>query len=727
MALFSNILYLFNGIDIDNLIQENNSIKEELSSIKKDLLKYSISLKEKNSEISQIRKLNKSYKGDLDKEINKSSKLKIEIDNLLTKNAELNNRNEILTNSEQKQKDKNEEISKANTALNEKNYVLSSEVKKLNERIFKLEAQRTEQQSYLSETLAEMSMMKTDLDNLKSEYDSKNEKIEKAQKTIEIEKAEKEKAEKDYTRLLENYHIISEKYGSLQITVKELRNETNRITANFEKTKEKINLLNEENSNKEKERNTLLERFKKQEEENEYLRQQIQGLVAEKEELSPYMYLVEAKKEQEAIESAIKEARNDLQDSLDSATSILLTIKHEEIKNSLENAIKTSQETVNSFDCTLEELKESKETIDSTSKEAIEKEKNLIEHEEIERKHREEEEEKKRQEEENWHKEQEMKNDLERLVGVAKSFCNTISNDDISMPLQTAIDDTDIFIKAGLFDLHTLDAKHTILKNALDEAKKEIENTKRAESHVVKRSILEIFDTKEGNIIDSESFFKRPEHELIRWRRIFEESILTREHRFICTNCRQDVKISGRKYYRGQVSFFSHLHDSDYCEMKTTTGLSKEQIEARKYGLVAESDRHKKLKTLIYNALGGHISLNKGVTDVAAEKRVNSDLPYMNWRRPDVMAKYKDIKIVFELQLSTTFISVIVQRDIFYRLNDYFIIWVFNFDDNPKYVDLTNLMCKDIYYANKRNVFIFAKDNQKTCISLIISIVVWEL
>lgn len=221
-----------------------------------------------------------------------------------------------------------------------------------------------------------------------------------------------------------------------------------------------------------------------------------------------------------------------------------------------------------------------------------------------------------------------------------------------------------------------------------------IQEEKREENHVVKRSILEIFDTKEGDIIEAESFFQRPEHELIRWRRIFEESILAGEHRFICTNCRQDVKISGRKYERGQVAFFSHLHDSDYCEIKTTTGLSKEQIEARKYGLIAESDRHKKLKKQIYEALNGYVSHKKGVTEVSEEKRINSNLPYMNWRKPDVIAKYNNQNIVFELQLSTTFVSVVVQRDIFYRLNDYFIIWVFNFEDNQKYVDLTNLMCK---------------------------------
>lgn len=94
------------------------------------------------------------------------------------------------------------------------------------------------------------------------------------------------------------------------------------------------------------------------------------------------------------------------------------------------------------------------------------------------------------------------------------------------------------------------------------------------------------------------------------------------------------------------------------------------------------------------------------------EQRIKSKLPYLNWRRPDVVARFRDLNIVFELQLSTTFLSVVVDRDIFYRLNGYFIIWVFNFDDNKEYVNLYNLMCKDIYYGNKRNIFIFDQKAQ---------------
>lgn len=81
--------------------------------------------------------------------------------------------------------------------------------------------------------------------------------------------------------------------------------------------------------------------------------------------------------------------------------SILSTIKHEEIKKTLEDAIKFSRELVDSVDCTLEELNDSKRNLDSASNEAEEQEKELIEQEEAERKRKEEEKaEQKRKEEE---------------------------------------------------------------------------------------------------------------------------------------------------------------------------------------------------------------------------------------------------------------------------------------------------------------------------------------
>ncbi|MBR4157063.1 MAG: WG repeat-containing protein [Bacteroidales bacterium] len=228
-----------------------------------------------------------------------------------------------------------------------------------------------------------------------------------------------------------------------------------------------------------------------------------------------------------------------------------------------------------------------------------------------------------------------------------------------------------------------------------------------------KLSIPEVYDVEEEKTINSRDFFSQNENELILWRRNLQERFLLGQTRFICPECKQPVKISGHKLARGRVCYFAHYKDSDDCPYKTGVSRTKEEIERLKYSLVKESNRHKYLKAAIASALNGERSKLMGVENVECEKYISSDIPYLKWRRPDVYAEYNGRKFVFELQLSTTFVSVVVDRDIFYRLNDYNIIWVFNFEDNAEYVNLQNLMCKDIYYANKRNVFIFDADTEK--------------
>ncbi len=56
--------------------------------------------------------------------------------------------------------------------------------------------------------------------------------------------------------------------------------------------------------------------------------------------------------------------------------------------------------------------------------------------------------------------------------------------------------------------------------------------------------------------------------------------------------------------------------------------------------------------------------------------------------------------MVFELQLSTTFISVIVAREQFYERNNTFVIWVLIDFDRKRFTDL------DIAYGNNANVFV---------------------
>lgn len=218
-----------------------------------------------------------------------------------------------------------------------------------------------------------------------------------------------------------------------------------------------------------------------------------------------------------------------------------------------------------------------------------------------------------------------------------------------------------------------------------------------------KRTIDTVVDLETGKEIFAKEFFSQPERVIFSMRNELQKAIYLRHPRFICKYCGQMVKISGRKTERGTPSFFSHLRDSEDCDYKTTTGRTKREIEREKYSKCNEGERHKKIKNLLATCL----LKTRGVTNVRTEETMHGNHPILNWRRPDVAISYRGLEIIFELQLSSTFVSVITERDLFYRLNKKFIIWVFNFDDQSEHVNLTNMVVKDVYYNHKLNIFIF--------------------
>ncbi len=224
------------------------------------------------------------------------------------------------------------------------------------------------------------------------------------------------------------------------------------------------------------------------------------------------------------------------------------------------------------------------------------------------------------------------------------------------------------------------------------------------------RTIKEVLDSETGEVVKAKEFFNQEEDAIFKMRwRLQQTALGYMPPKFKCIICKQPVIISVRKD-RGSV-FFSHIRDSDNCPIKTTSGLSADEIVAAKYNGINESQRHIDLK----NKIGKHLQSNqksgKGIQDIKIEQRVQDKLFSKVWRQPDVMAKYKEDEIALELQLSTTFLSVVVARDEFYRANKTFIIWVFNFLDT--HIDWRSTMVKDVYYANKRNVFEFDYEAQR--------------
>ena len=213
------------------------------------------------------------------------------------------------------------------------------------------------------------------------------------------------------------------------------------------------------------------------------------------------------------------------------------------------------------------------------------------------------------------------------------------------------------------------------------------------------RTVKDVLNLLDGKFIQADDFFDRPEEDVFLDRRALEEAAQRNEKTLVCAICHQALKIRGDK--TGSVSIhFAHLYDSGDCPIKTGTKYSKEEIERMKYNGVKESPIHIKLK----NAIADIIRKDDRFSDIRVDEVFKSQGLSKEWKKPDVSAAFNNDKIVFEVQLSTTFLSVIVQRETFYRGNSTYIMWLFNeFNTDTETQKFTE---KDIIYSNNNNAFV---------------------
>jgi hypothetical protein len=221
-----------------------------------------------------------------------------------------------------------------------------------------------------------------------------------------------------------------------------------------------------------------------------------------------------------------------------------------------------------------------------------------------------------------------------------------------------------------------------------------------------KRTIESILDLKTGKEIVSSVFFDRTDDKIFKSRHDFEKCINQNKKRYVCYECRQYIKIRGGKSDKIRWHF-AHLRDSDDCSIKTNTKYSKKEINSMKYNGARESELHFNLKHLIATYLLENQKNTGKVSKVEIEKVTKNE---NTWKRPDISFIFKNFSLVIELQLSTTFLSVIVDRQLFHRGNNTFVLWVFNhFSTN----DRRKFTQSDVFYSNNQNAFVFDKDAQK--------------
>lgn len=220
------------------------------------------------------------------------------------------------------------------------------------------------------------------------------------------------------------------------------------------------------------------------------------------------------------------------------------------------------------------------------------------------------------------------------------------------------------------------------------------------------RTVEDILNLETGeNITASALLDNMEEDDIVLLRRQLRTA--NREGRpiLVCAECSTKLELRCNKLSRvsrgENFYFFKHYKDSKECSIKTNSHLSIGDLLARKYENVKESQPHKDLK----NDLGKIIKQFHSPEKISIDSKFYFDKSGNGERRkPDVYAVINGKEYAFEVQLNTTFLSVIEEREAFYERNHVSILWIFK--HFPLEDELQRLTQKDIYVPNRMNAFV---------------------
>lgn len=238
---------------------------------------------------------------------------------------------------------------------------------------------------------------------------------------------------------------------------------------------------------------------------------------------------------------------------------------------------------------------------------------------------------------------------------------------------------------------------------------------------LVKHALDELFDFQTGEYLKVTDFFQayNPDNEedqdiLILLRLNLERAIQKQVSPIYGCWCCKGLAALRALSSDKRSKYFRAIHSPD-CLVKQNN-LSKEQILRIKYNGLQESFLHQTLK----KEIAFHLELNrrnkKQVEEIIIDKRHNlsTDDNSKEWRKPDVLTittiKGKKLKIAFELQITTTFLDVVVSRQDFYKRDESYIIWIFkDFDKDRRNQRMMQL---DIVISNNKNAFVINEETK---------------
>jgi hypothetical protein len=207
--------------------------------------------------------------------------------------------------------------------------------------------------------------------------------------------------------------------------------------------------------------------------------------------------------------------------------------------------------------------------------------------------------------------------------------------------------------------------------------------------------IKEVFDLESGELLRSEAVIGTDYGQLVQLRMQIRMRWRRGHPMYRCPICGVAVHIC--RSWKEPRFFFKHRHEDGSCSAVTAGELSQKEIDARRYNGVKESALHIAMKQSLVDCL----SADPQFSNISVEQ-VWKGKWTTEWRKPDVQATFKGIRVAFEIQLSTTYLDVIAARRDFYLQQGGLLFWIFaRFE-----TDRLRMTEDDVFYNNNFNAFV---------------------
>ncbi|MET4324164.1 DUF6035 family protein [Bradyrhizobium sp. RT5a] len=216
---------------------------------------------------------------------------------------------------------------------------------------------------------------------------------------------------------------------------------------------------------------------------------------------------------------------------------------------------------------------------------------------------------------------------------------------------------------------------------------------------ILRRTLKRVVDLASMHSITSDALIAMTKDDYQVLRREATRARLDRKARFVCAKCGHAV-YAPREGRTGQPYRKHHPGALQLCPWWTGTPASVDIVSADQFDGAQESPLHAKMKHIV-----GELLTNDPRT-TAGSVVVDEYLILENGRRrrPDVRAIYDGVPLVVEVQLATTQIPIIVQREDFYENASIRLIWLtWNFEPPTSGRLLSSF--EGIFYSHDKNLF----------------------